>query len=168
MSGYSPASQPNEERLKIIAGLIERSRQVTQHARIADEELIERARAFDDLLRRIPTHRLGDCYREAFDGRESKGPLTAQELVAAWRRLHGEERATGPESSLPQSAFPSAPRCYYCDDHGWQGVDQPERGPYRYSVRACVCDHAPERERKKEPLAEPYWEKLPSGRWRRI
>jgi hypothetical protein len=167
MSGYSRAGQPNEERLKVIAGLIERSRQVTQHPRITDEELIDRARAFDDLLRRIPTHRLGDCYREAFDGRESKSPLLAQELVAAWRRLAGEERATGPARS-DEGSFPSASKCYYCDDHGWQAVDQPERGIYRYSVRACVCDRAPAAERKKEPLAEPYWEKLPSGRWRRL
>jgi hypothetical protein len=155
------------DRLELILEFIKRSRRAMQQSRLDDEELVETARAIEEMLGPIPTHRLEDCYREAMRERETKGPLTFLEILAAWRKLRAEERAIGPSPILPAGAFPPAPFCRYCDDHGWQAVDQAERAPYRYSVRACICDRTPQSMRNKEPLAEPYWEKLPSGRWKR-
>jgi hypothetical protein len=139
---------------------------ILQLSKLPEDQLGEYAEAFDEILERIPAHRLEECYRESIRERATKGRYEAQEMLEAWRRIRGEERATA-QVQMPAGAFAPAPLCRYCDDLGWQGVDQPERGPYRYSVRACVCDKAPAAERKTSPLSEPIWEKLPSGRWQR-
>lgn len=168
MQGLQGSQPKATERLELVVEFIKRSRRAMQQSRLDDEELIETAKAIEGTLGSIPTRRLEDCYHEAMRERETKGPLTFQDMRAAWRKLRAEERAVGPTTVAPLGAFAPEPRCRYCDDHGWQAVDQPERGPYRYSVRACICDKAPAAERKAEPLAEPYWEKLPSGRWQRV
>jgi hypothetical protein len=167
MTGFSVASE-GSDRLRIIAGILERSNRALRLRSLGDEELVETARAVDEIIERIPTLRLDDAYHEVMRNRQVKGALQPQELLEAWYRLRGDERAISAPSQIPKGAFAPEPRCRYCDDTGWQPVDQPERGIYRYSVRACVCDAAPASERKQEPLAEPYWEKPPSGRWRRI
>jgi hypothetical protein len=156
-----------ENRRGILAGIIERSRMIAQLSKLPEDQLGEYAEAFDEVLERIPVHRLEECYRESIRERQTKGRYEAQEMLEAWRRIRGEERVTAQIQLTQESIFAAPPLCRYCDDFGWQAVDQPERGLHRYSVRACVCDKAPVAERKTQPLSEPIWEKLPSGRWKR-
>lgn len=163
--GVSPS---HTERLEIIIGIIKRSRRALQLSTLRDDALLETAQATGDLIGHIPTHRLVDSYREAMRVRDTKGVLQPQELVDGWYRLKSQERATSAPPSIPAGTFAPDPKCRFCDDIGWQAVDQPERGIYRYSVRPCACEILPEKQQSKEPLQEPYWEKLSSGRWARI
>jgi hypothetical protein len=161
-------SPSHTERLEIIIGIIKRSRRALQLSMLRDDALVETAQATNDLIGHIPTLRLIDAYREAMRIRDTKGALQPQELIDAWYRLKSQERATAaPFQRLP-GIFAPDPECRYCNDTGWQAVDQPERGIYRHSVRPCICDVLPNSQRSNEPLGEPYWEKSAAGTWVRI
>ena len=161
--GSQGASLGATERLQIILGILKRSRRALQLSPLRDDELVETAKATDEIIGAIPTHRLEDAYRETMRDRESKTAVQPQELLRAWRRLRSDENAISPPPPRDEP-FAPAPQCRYCDDTGWQAIDIPER-PNRYSVRPCICGRAAEHERKSEPLREPHWQKLNSGRW---
>lgn len=149
-------SEKTDNRLEVIAGIIERCRFLTGNAKLPDTDLAQAARAWSDALTGIPTDRLDALYREAVAERDVRGPFLPQEIVTIWRAQRKVQ------SSAPMQ--PSREACGLCDGVGWQSVAI--RCATRQETTAvsfpCGCHQSASPRSPKRP---PDWERRSDGVW---
>jgi hypothetical protein len=153
----------DESRIAALRGIIERSRRVTGSARLSESELESTIEAWADVVSNIRTERLDDCYLEAIQAHEGRGPLQPRALVDAWFAIRNSSRLR-----LVDPINDSDKACGLCDSEGWQRFEIacPTVGRSRIVVRGCACSYATPAERKPDPLRPPDWARNPdSGVW---
>jgi hypothetical protein len=145
-----------------LSEIIDRSRRITGHAALSEDDLIKAAEAWTDVLEGYQPEACERAYRALMRERDDRAPVQPVELLAFLR----ESRLRTPRPPLPADQADTV-SCRHCDGVGYQIVLQQKYGREYTSARGCVCAACPQSQRSQAPLGPPDYERDARGYWHR-